>query len=97
MSGGTLNAKINTMKGLKMADHKEYLLIKVKAFTPKAIYRRVFQAIENLEQQYNFQCSVETSVDLNAKNTKNFKNKDLATLQIIQIAKNFNIKVEIEL
>ena len=70
--------------------------VKVKVFTPKAIFNKVFQAIENFGQKYNFQCSIETSVDLNAKNTKNLKNRDLAALQVVQIAESFNIKVEVD-
>jgi hypothetical protein len=69
--------------------------IKPRCKTPKCITGAVvsYLVTQSFNEATSFDYEVQQSVDLNSKNTANLKNKDLAVLQIIQIAKRYNVEV----
>ena len=62
--------------------------------TPKAIYGKIFKAIPNIGDKVKFSNSVEESVNLNAKNTKNLNSQDLARLQVMELGERYGVSVE---
>jgi len=68
--------------------------IKVKAETPKGMFSSIRETFKSSPELFNeFSKRVLTSVDLSARNTENFKEKDLAMFQIKTILKDLGYSV----
>lgn len=72
-------------------------IVKVKTRTPDGIRKMVLAALmgNDLKNATNFNMMVQQSVNLQAKNTKNFASKDLAMLQVCDLAKMYGVTVEL--
>lgn len=68
--------------------------IKTKAATPRALRKAISNAIQNIGDKAQFDTFSSQSVNLEAKNTKNLASKDLAMLQLCDLAKKFGILVD---
>ena len=66
--------------------------------TPRKVMDKVFRTLigQNLQKASDFMQMVESSVNLNAKNTKNMNHRDLAVLQVCHLANKYDILVEIK-
>ncbi len=62
--------------------------------TPRAYYNRLFRFFLNQSFAHaaNFSQMVETSVDLDTRNTKNFNNRGLAVVQLMELAEKTLLK-----
>ena len=70
-------------------------LIKVRDLNPKTIYTKVLKAMDNQQSKEKFDMFVKTSVNMEAKNTNNFNSRDLAAIQVIDLARSYGVIVEL--
>jgi hypothetical protein len=70
-------------------------LIKVRGLNPKTIYAKALKAIDNEATRQQFDMFVKTAVNMEAKNTSNHNSRDLAAVQVIQLAHDCGIIVEV--
>jgi len=68
--------------------------LKTKLSNPDAIRKAVAKLLDDSAKAAQFNDMVFRSVDLNAKNVGNFNSKDLAVLQVCDLAKMYGIAVE---
>lgn len=71
--------------------------VRTKGSTPDAIRKVVVANLlgHDLKAASQFDQACKQSVNLAAKNTANFKSKDLAMLQVCDLAKQYGVKVEL--
>lgn len=71
--------------------------VRTKGKTPDAVRAIVVAALlgSDLKSASQFDQSCKQSVDLKARNTPNFKSKDLAILQVCDLAKKYGVRVEL--
>lgn len=72
--------------------------LKVPKFTPKAIRQRVFNELlgDSFDLVARFDAEVMQKVNLEARNSKNSWARDVEAKKVIEIAKKFDILVEID-
>lgn len=69
--------------------------VRTKGKTPDAIRAMVVASLigSDLKGASNFDQACKQSVDLKARNSPNFKSKDLAILQVCDLAKQYGVTV----
>lgn len=70
------------------------ITLKTRTDSPKTLAKQVSAKISNIGDKANFDTMVRQSVNLGAKNTKNFNSKDLAMLQLCHLAEMYGVTVE---
>ena len=72
--------------------------ITTKLNTPKSLHKIVVNKLLGVSFKLaaDFDRAVQESVNLDAKNTSNFKKRDLAVIQIVDLAKTHGVELEIK-
>lgn len=70
-------------------------IVRPKHKTPRSLFNAIFDAIPNDPDKSSFYMIASTSVNLNAQNSKNFNDRDVAIMQLIGLAKQYGIKVDL--